>query len=383
MIRDVPLYTFDGVPNADIRIHRFAARDGLGLTLTRFLRETSADPVLIIHGLTTSSDMFIMPEHENLVRYLHKNGFGDVFCLDYRMSNHFQYNLTPHRFTMDDIALYDYPAALAEIRKLTGIERVHVIAHCLGAVSFLMSLFGTAVEGVTSVIANSAGLTPRVPQWSKVKLWAAPFLVEKVLQQPYLSPDYRLFPNGMIGKAFGQVVDMLHPECDESSCHMLSVMWGTGFPALYAHENLDPVTHRRSGDLYGPTGLHYYRHVRKMVLAGHAVKYDPKNLALRSLPNDYRERIAEVQTPVLLTTGSNNRVFSNSNIVCAELLEKHAPGRHGLLVIPGYGHQDVFMGKRVSDEVFPAMLNFLQAHRDGVARMQVPTQLFGGSRGLS
>src|SRR5262245_59174434 len=109
MLRDVPLYTLDGVPDADIRIHRFSTADGLGLTLTRFLREASADPVMIIHGLTTSSDMFIMPEHENLVRYLHRNGFGDVFCLDYRMSNHFPYNLTPHRFTMDDIALYDFP----------------------------------------------------------------------------------------------------------------------------------------------------------------------------------------------------------------------------------------------------------------------------------
>lgn len=375
MLRDVPLYTLDGVPNADISIHRFSTKDRIGLTLTRFLRETSADPVLVIHGLTTSSDMFIMPEHENLVQTLHQNGFGDVFCLDYRMSNHFPYNLTPHRFTMDDIALYDFPAALEEMRRITGTERVHVIAHCLGSVSFLMSLFGEAVHNVTSVIANSVGLTPRVPNWSKVKLVAAPFLVEKVLQQPYLSPDFRAFPSGMVGNLFGRAVDLAHRECDESACHMLSMMWGSGFPALYAHENLDPITHRRSGDLYGATGLHYYRHVRKMVFAGRAVKYDPRNAALNQLPDDYTERVSQVQTPVLLATGSNNRVFADSNVVCAALFERLAPSRHQLIVVPGYGHQDIFMGKRVSKEVFPAFIRFLHAHTDRKTLAVVPSSI--------
>jgi lysosomal acid lipase/cholesteryl ester hydrolase len=363
MSREIPLYTLAGVPDAEVSIHRFETADGLGLTLTRFKKESSADPVMIIHGLTTSSDMFIMPEHTNLVTYLHAQGFGDVFCLDYRMSNHFPYNLTPHRFTMDDIAAFDYPPAVEKIRALTGSSRLHVIAHCLGSISFLMSLFGKAVEGITSVVANSAGLTPRVPRWSELKLWTAPFLLERVLQQPYVSPSFREFPDGMIGNLVARAVDLLHPECDESACHMLSLMWGTGFPALYSHGNLDPVTHRRSGDLYGPTGLHYYRHVRKMVSAGHAVKYDPKNEQLRALPDDYRAFVPEVKTPVMLMTGADNQVFANSNIVCAELLQKLAPGRHKLAVIPGYGHQDIFMGKRVASEVFPPIADFLKQHR--------------------
>lgn len=373
MLRDVALYSLDGVPDAEVSFHRVTTADRLGITLTRFRREASADPVLIVHGLTTSSDMFIMPEHENLVRFLHRSGFGDVFCLDYRMSNHFPYNLTPHRFTMDDIALFDFPAALAKLREITGHTRVHVITHCLGSVSFLMSLFGGAVHDVTSVIANSAGLVLRVPAWSRVKLWAAPFLVEKVLQQPYLSPDFRTFPNGTVGNLFGRAVDALHPECRESACHMLSVMWGTGFPALYEHDNLDPITHRRSGDLYGPSGLHYYRHVRKIVAAGSAVKYDPDDPALRALPDDYTERVADVATPVLLTTGAHNRVFADSNVAGAALLEKLAPGRHKLLIVPGYGHQDIFMGKRASSEVFPGLLAFLRAHAERRLQVAVST----------
>ena len=69
---------------------------------------------MIVHGLTTSTDMFIMPEHYNLVSYLLDNGYTDVWCLDMRMSNRHSYNLFPHRYTFDDIALYDYPPAIRD-----------------------------------------------------------------------------------------------------------------------------------------------------------------------------------------------------------------------------------------------------------------------------
>jgi cholesterol oxidase len=47
------------------------------------------------------------------------------------MSNRFPYNTEPERFTLDDLAHYDHPAAIAELRRHVGDRRVHVIAHCL------------------------------------------------------------------------------------------------------------------------------------------------------------------------------------------------------------------------------------------------------------
>jgi lysosomal acid lipase/cholesteryl ester hydrolase len=368
MERQIPLFTLSGVPDAKVSSIPFTTGDKLGLTLTRFTRDTgvATDAVLVIHGLTTSTDMFIMPEHYNLVRYLLDHGFRDVFCLDYRMSNRLPYNLHAHRFTMDDVALYDHPAAIEEMRRHVGERRIHVISHCLGAVSFTMSLFGKAARGVTSVIANSAALTPRVPLWSRVKLLAAPFLVEHVLSQPYLSPSWSEDPGLTIGKVVSKVASAFHPECDVPACHMLSFMWGTGWPALYHHANLHPVTHLRGGDLYGGTGLNYFRHVHKMVSAGRAVKYDPTNDALSSLPDDYLAGARDIETPVLLVTGADNHVFTDSNVVCFEKLEAMAPGRHQLAIIPGYGHQDVFMGKSVAEDVFPTFLAFLTAQASAV-----------------
>jgi cholesterol oxidase len=361
--REIPLYTIEGVKDAVHETIGFNTEDKLGLSFERFTRAESDDVVMIMHGLTTSTDMFIMPEHYNLVSYLLDNGFTDVWSLDFRMSNRHNYNLATHRMTMDDIALFDCPAALATMRERIGPnKRVHVICHCLGSVSFTMSLFAKAVTGITSVIANSAALTPRVPRWSQVKLSVAPAMVEYVLGYPYLNPRWSYDPGLSSGKIFSKFVGLFHRECNVPACHMLSLMWGTGWPALYNHENLADITHRRGGDLYGGTSMNYYRHVLKMIKAGGAVKYDPKNRKLDRLPNDYFEYAKEIETPVLFMTGAANRVFTDSNVYCFNRLEKLVPGRHELHVFPNYGHQDVFMGKTNHVDIFPRLLQFLNKH---------------------
>ena len=165
MSHEIPLYTLEGVRDADVSTHYFTTADGLGLSMLRFTRDPDADSeaVLVIHGLTTSTDMFVMPEHENLVSHLLDAGY-DVWSLDFRMSNRHNYNLAYHRYTLDDIALFDYPPAIELIRRHIGDRPLHVIAHCLGSVSFTMSLFGGAVDGITSLVANSVALTPGCPR---------------------------------------------------------------------------------------------------------------------------------------------------------------------------------------------------------------------------
>lgn len=360
-VRQIPLYTLEGVRDAEVTTHYFSTEDGLGLSLLRFQRNRGGEAVMVVHGLTTSTDMFIMPEHENLVSHLLDRGY-DVWCLDFRMSNRHPYNLFKHRWSLDDVALYDHPAAVATIRQHIGETPLHVIAHCLGATSFAMSLFAKLVD-VESVILNSVALTPRVPGWSRVKLSVAPGLVDRVLGVPYLNPNWSEDPGFTRGELVSRTVSFFHRECDVPACHMLSIMWGTGWPALYSHENLADVTHERGGDLYGATSVNYYRHVRRMVKAGGAVKYHVDDPTYDRLPTNYFRYAIEVETPVLFVTGAENRVFTDSNIVCFERLEAMVPGRHQLHVYPGYGHQDPFMGKDVARDIFPRMVEFLAEQR--------------------
>lgn len=362
-----PRSTTEGVTGAAISTHPFSTADGLGLTLTRFKRESCDDVVLIIHGLTTSSDMFIMPEHDNLVQTLLDAGYSDVFTLDHRGSNRFSYNLQRGKANLDDLALYDHPAAIASLRKLIGPQRrLHVIAHCVGALTFGMSLAAGQVSGISSAILNSIALTARVPAFSRLKLGLGPFACDYLLGVEYVNPRWRHQPGWSAGKLLAMGVDWFHHECDSSACHMLSFMWGAGKPALFKHENMAPETHDRLGDLFGGISVNYYRHVVKMVDSNHdAVKFAPNNPRYAALPDNYFAQAANITTPMLLTTGQENGVFADSNILCHQRLEQVVPGRHQLHVFPSYGHQDVFMGKRVAQDIFPRMIQFLQAHSHG------------------
>jgi pimeloyl-ACP methyl ester carboxylesterase len=358
MTRPIPRYTLEGVKDAQVSVHPFPTQDALGLNLTRFLREPCDDVVLLVHGLTSSSDLFIMPEQHNLVSYLLDNGFTDVWALDFRMSCRFPYDPETHSYTLDDIAAWDHPAALAELRRHIGDRRVHVVAHCLGSLSFMMSLFAGLLPDIASVTCNSVALTPHVPAWSRVKLQLGPPVFQYLAGISSLDPRFAASPVLTRDWALARLVDLAHRECDVSACHMLSFMWGSGHPAMYEHDNLLPVTHQRMADLCSSCGLNYFRHVAKMVRAGHAVKYDSRRHP--DLPGDYLAGADKVTTPVLLLTGDHNRVFTDSNIVCYQLLSKIAPGRHELEILPGYGHLDPIVGKDSHLDVFPRILQFLK-----------------------
>ncbi|MBV9023788.1 MAG: alpha/beta fold hydrolase [Streptomycetaceae bacterium] len=348
--------------DAKVTVHPFTTEDGLGLQLTRFRRTECEDVVLLVHGLTASSDLFIMPEHRNLATYLLDNGFGDVWTLDMRMSNRFPYNTEPHDYTLDDIALYDYPAALAELRRHIGERRVHVVAHCLGSMTFLMSLCAGTVQDVSSVVCNAVGLLMRVPVWSNWKVTYGRELIERVIGLPRLDPRFADAPPFSRGWVFSRLVSLAHPECGNPACHMVSFMWGTGWPALYSHDKLDPVTHERIADLLGPVGLDYHRHIRKIVRAGRAVKYDSGALRHAGLPDDYLAAAPGVDTPMLFLTGEHNHVFGDSNVLGYQKLVREAadPDRYELFVAPGYGYVDMIIGRDAHLEVFPHILDFLR-----------------------
>lgn len=366
--REIPIFTLEGVRDAEITTHYITTEDKLGLSMFRFRRGTApaSDVVLLLHGLTTSTDMFIMPEHVNLVSYLLDQGY-EVWSFDWRGSLRHSYDLFPGRFNLDEIALYDHPAAVAELRRVVGPEpRLHVICHCVGSITFMMSLFAGLIDGVSSVVSNSVSLTPYVPRWSEVKLTLAPFFMNWILRFPNLNPRWGYLPGPGIpqGKPLSKIIDLLHPECDVPACHMISFMWGAGRPAAYEHDNLTPVTHRRLGDLFGAININYYLHIREMTRLHRAVKMHPDDPRWDRLPDDYLAGAANVRTPILFITGDHNKVFKDSNVVTYETVRKLQPeDRNALRILPGYGHQDPFMGKNNHVDVFPHLVEWIEKHR--------------------
>lgn len=354
-----PVHTTQGVAEGEITTHPFDTRDGLTLSLQRFCKTPARDVVLLLHGLTTSTDMFIMPEHKNIVNHLHAQGFGDVWSLDWRGSSRFPYNLIPHKYTIDDVARFDIPAAVEKLRALCGEEvRIHVIAHCVGSIAFMASYAAGYVRNIASIVANSVSLTPQVRWQAFLKMMAGPEILENLAGYPYVSPKMPYLPGRGFGKWLYWMERSIRHECKEPACHMISFMWGWGFPAAFNHRNIHPVTHRRLADLFGGTGFHYYKHIRKMLLHKASVSWDERT------PINYLEEMMKRDLPpTLLISGTENQIFPGSNKKTYDIL---SATKNGLKVryqeFAQYGHQDVFMGQYCHEEVFPALVEFLREH---------------------
>ncbi|XDD48883.1 alpha/beta hydrolase [Leptospira sp. WS92.C1] len=362
--REIPLFTLEGVKNSKISTHSITTDDKLSVSLIRFQKKECKDVVVLMHGLTTSTDMYIMPEHKNLVTYLHENGLTDVWSFDWRGSLRYNYNLFPHRFSLDDIALYDIPKAVEEVRKTVGKDkRIHFVVHCVGSITFFMSLYAQKIDGITSVVSNSVSLTPKVPLWSKIKLTLAPFFIESIFRFPNLNPRWAYLPGLARGKLFSKLISLFHTECDNPACHMLSLMWGAGRPACYEHSNLHGVTHRRVGDLFGATSMNYHRHIRKSQFRKVMVKYKERDQKYDSLPNNYLQYADKIDIPTLFITGDKNKIFLDSNKIMFDTLNKLQPkNKNEFFLAKGYGHQDTLMGKRSDKDVFPEIVRFIQKH---------------------
>lgn len=348
----------DSVLNsADISYHKFSTADGLSLMLTRFNRRSSKDVILLLHGLTTSTDMFIMPEHTSLVQYLLDHGYSDIWSLDWRGSQRYPYNLEPHAYTLDDVIRYDIPQALACLRRKVGDDvNIHVIAHCIGSLSFSCALASKQITGITSFVGNSVSLNPMVSNWSKVKICLGPEILENFLGSPYLSPRSASWPGLSLPKLLGQLVSKAHPESRSHASNMVSFLWGDGNPAAYELHNLSHDTYNRLHQLFGGVSFHYYRHIRKMVLAQAAVSFDKK-------VNYFENAILNGLPPTLLISGANNNIFPGSNRQSFELLRNSnqmLPLEY--IEIPSYGHQDIFMGKSCRVDTFPKILHFIRQH---------------------
>lgn len=355
-------HTTEGIrPDATIDSIPFLADDGLGLLLRRVrTKDTGSAAVLLIHGLTSSADMFIMPEHENLTNVLLDQGY-EVWLLDFRMSNRFPYNTMQHTYSFDDVALYDMQAAVRLIRETIGTEALlHVVAHCLGSVSFSMALFsGILGDSVDSFVSNSVSLAVELPTFSALRLQMLleTGLLEKGLRTTLVDPEALHQPDWLTG-TLARGLAMYHQECDNSACHMLSFMWGSGRSAVFEHENLMSVTHDRLAQLFGPTTFHYHKHVLKLHHSAGSPRFH-QGPAYGNLPLDYLNGIQKNRVPVLLISGDRNKVFGKSQErMYARLKRSDRPSLYRYAVVPGYGHQDVFMGRDAARDVFGSLLQF-------------------------
>jgi cholesterol oxidase len=351
------------VRDATVSTYELVTEDGVTIALTRFLRAPSRDVVVLSHGLTGSTDMFVLAEHENMVSFLLDHGYTDVWSLDWRGSGRWPYNRSNQGWVFDDVALFDMPAAFAELRRHVGDARVHAFFHCAGAMCLAMSMAAGLVGGLASVTYSTSSLSARVSEVARLKILYVPEAMARILKLSHVPSDFSEI--GLLSRVglLAGIAGLSRRQCKNASCHLLNFLWGSDASTLFRHENLHPDTHQKLPQLFGPAPVSYYQQIRSMVWAEKAVRFKVSDPTYAALPTDYMASASRIDAPLLLLAADDDRLWQDSNQVFHDTLRREHPRvRVSLEVVRGYGHNDVVLGRHAAFDVFPRVLAFLRQH---------------------
>ena len=333
-------------------IHPFVTADGVQLLLTRY-QGGAKGPVILSHGLGVSSRIFSMDTIEtNLLEFLYAHGY-DVWLLDYRAS--IELPASTGRFTGDDVAKYDYPAAVAKVRALTASETVQMVVHCFGATTFFMAMLD-GLPGVRSVVSSQVATHMTCPPMTRLKSSLyLPQLLDKIGVDSLTAytDTHANWLSRLYDRALDAFPDDREEECNSAVCHRITFMYSL----LYEHDQLNTPTHDALHEMFGIANIDYLEHLALMVRAGGLRTADGRNAYLPHL-----ERLA---VPITFIHGAENGCFlpESTEKTLAILQQCNGSQLYRRHVIPGYGHIDCMFGKRASHDVFPLILEHLEATR--------------------
>ncbi|MEZ3160269.1 alpha/beta fold hydrolase [Microbacterium sp. BWT-B31] len=331
-------------------IHEFAAEDGVGLRLTRF-RGGDRGPVILSPGFGTSSIAYTIDTTDtNFPEFLYERGY-DVWVFDYRASPLLPSGST--QFTLDDIARYDYPAAVETVRATTGAADVQIVAHCVGSLTMLMAL-SLGLEGVRSAVASQLTLHPRAGTLNELRAGIYAGNLISALGVDALTTEFDDEPS-LFERLYDKAL-ALYPAgdepCDRPFCRRVMFMYGE----VYEHDNLNDATHDHLDEAFGVANMTTLRHITRILREDHAVSYDGDH--------DYLDGADNMRVPIAFLHGVENRLFlpEGSALTYEWLREQNGPELYSRHVVPGYAHMDCFIGKDAARDVYPLIAAQLDQH---------------------
>jgi hypothetical protein len=314
-----------------------------------------ARPVLLSHGAGLRAQLFYgQPSGYSLAEALLDEGY-DVWVQNWRGSIDFP----PRDYTLDEVAQYDHPAAVDAVLKRSEASELRAVVHCQGSISFTMAaVAGLLPKEVTHVVSSAVSLHVRVTPRSRAKQLLMLPVAETLLdgedaQWGIRSPS---LPANTLAAAAR--LARREPECGNPVCAMASYMYGTGRDVLLLHENVEPEVHAWLGRELGYTPFRLIDQLVKSVGAGHVVpaKQQPR------LPADYYvAKAPDTDAAFTFIVGAENRMFlPEGQRLTFEHFDSHAPGRHRMFTLAGFGHLDTLVGGPAAGEPLERILEGLE-----------------------
>lgn len=332
----------------DERVVPFTSGDGFECNVINVKGEKAPTkgPVLLVHGAGVRANLFRAPVETTFVDYLIDNGY-DVWMENWRAS----IDLPPNHWTLDQAAVYDHPEAVKTIVRETGADEIKAVIHCQGSTSFTMAAMAGLLPQVKTIVTNAVSLHPVVPDFSETKLKFAVPLIG--LMTDYLNPRWGLHAPTLAAKMISFLVTLTHHECDNAVCKQVSFTYGTGWPALWRHENLNDETHEWLKQEFAAVPLTFFKQMASCVKKGNMISVEGKT----QLPADFTAQKPETDARFAFFAGKKNLCFlPESQMKSFDYFDGLRKNYHSLTIFPQYGHLDVFMGKNAAQDTFPLML---------------------------
>ena len=326
-------------------VHQFTTKDNVHLRLTRYCGGNKG-PVILAPGFGTSGLAFTIDTVDtNLPEMLVVHGY-DTWVFDYRASP--ELSSAGTLFSVDEVATLDWPAAVAEVRRITGADSVQAVGHCVGSLSLMLGLL-SGLEGVRSAFCSALTPHPVAPFLTNVK-------TQLHLGQVLISSGFDVLttdvdPDRWQEQMFDQVMKLYpsHEGCRSEVCRRILFMYGE----VYKHDMLNEATHDAIHEMFGTANVLVLKHVTDMVRAKHPLDRHGKDV--------YSPNVARLKMPIAFLHGAENRMFlpEGSKRTYDWLVENNGPEHYVRHVLPVYGHMDCFMGKDAARDVFPVVIKEL------------------------
>lgn len=350
----IPWHDVPERPGLRREIVPYTTQDGIRENLHHLRGESTpevARPVLLSHGAGLRAQLFYgQPFGKTLPDVLLEAGY-DVWVQNWRGS----IDLAPRDYTLDRVARFDHPAAVAKVLERSGAAELKAIVHCQGSISFTMAAVAGLLPEVTHVVSSAVSLHVRVTPRSRVKQLVMLPVADAVL--PGADAQWGIRSPSLQANALAAVAGVVRRECDNPVCAMASYMYGTGRDLLLRHQNVEPEVHAWIGRELGYAPFRLINQLVKSVGANHVIPAEE----LPDLPPSYVARAPQTEAAFTFLVGSENRMFlPEGQHRSFEHFDSYARGRHRVFTLDGFGHLDTLIGGRAAGEPFERMLGGLE-----------------------
>ena len=326
-------------------VHAFRASDGTELRLTNY-PFGKRGPLVLAPGYGNSARTWALDTvPKSFTEYLGEHGY-DVWLFDYRASPDLDSSET--QFTVDEIAIRDWPAAIEHIRSETGADSVQALGHCIGGLTLCMAL-GGGLEGVRSATFSALAGHPVPTPANRLRAHVRVPTSTAHARPAHISTDY--VPESRQDRRSS--ASCAHSRSSASTTAPVGRRIYFIYGDVFDHARIDEETMSEAvPEFFGPSNMTFFEHMGVMVRRGRAVDMQGRDVYLDA---------GRFRIPISFITGEHNRMFLPRGLAATH---EHLRGRTATAyahhVIEGYAHLDLWLGRDAERDVFPIALGELE-----------------------